>query len=143
MKTAICTAILLLTLPALGAAAELVAPPSPPAITYEVWGFRWDGQQYVRQPTYTLTTTDVKQATDFAAQITSYAGWSATTNLPAASVVHTTFRGPAIPGRPAAFPEKPSYTIWAFKQADGKWVKDDAHCWTTTDPQQGLAYARQ
>ena len=45
MKTTIYTALLLLTLPVLATAAEPSAPPSPPPVSYDVWGFRWDGQQ--------------------------------------------------------------------------------------------------
>lgn len=142
MRTAIFTAMLLLAVPALAMAAPLNGPPAPPPVTYDVWGFRWDGQQYVKQATQSLSTTDLKQAVDYAAQLTSYAGWTVTTNMPAASVVHTTYRGPVLSNAtPTAFPDKPTFTVWAFKGTDGNWVKDEQYSWTTVDPRQALDYA--
>src|SRR5271157_1256090 len=108
MRTALCLAIFLFALPALASDVKPDAPPSPAPVIYEVWGFKWDGQQYVKQTTHCLKTSDLKQAVDYAAQIDSYAGWSATTNLPDPCVVHTVFHGPAITtARPTAFPDKP------------------------------------
>ena len=54
MRTALCLAILLFVLPALASDVKPDAPPSPPPVTYEVWGFQWDGQQYVKQATHSL-----------------------------------------------------------------------------------------
>jgi hypothetical protein len=59
------------------------AAPSPPHVTYQVTGLKWDGQRYVNQPGYSLTTPNLKQAADYAAQFSRYPGWSVTTNLPA------------------------------------------------------------
>ena len=144
MRTALCLAILLFTLPALAADAKPDAPPSPPPVTYDVWGFRWDGQQYVKQATHSFSTTDIKQAADYATQVDSFTGWAATTNLPDPCVVHTVFHGPSIAAvRPSAFPDKPVYSVWAFTRAAGKWVKDENHSWTTSDPVLGLEYAKK
>jgi hypothetical protein len=144
MRIAIYATLLLVATPVGAAEADLPAPPSPPAVTYSVWGFRWDGHQYVKQAKYSLNTPDLKQAQDYAAQITSHAGWLATTNMPEACVVHTVYHGPAIGSAPASgFPEKLDYAVWAFRKAYGKWVKDDQQSWTTTDPLKGLAYAEK
>jgi hypothetical protein len=125
MRTAICAAFLLFAAPVLAADTNPATPPSPPAVTYAVWGFRWDGNQYVKQERCSLNTPDIKKAEDYAAQITSYAGWLATTNMPESCVVHTVYHGPAIASAPASgFPERPTYSVWAYRQTDGKWVKD-------------------
>jgi hypothetical protein len=73
-------------------------PPTTPPI-YEVWGFRWDGRQYVKQPTHCLSTTDLKQAADYAAEINRYPGWTATTNLPPGNVRSQSFGGSNVRGR--------------------------------------------
>jgi hypothetical protein len=144
VRAALCTAILLFALPALAADAKPDPPPSPSPVSYEVWGFMWDGRQYVKQPTHCLKTTDLKQAADYATQIDSYAGWSATTNLPDLCFVHTVFNGPRITrARPSASPDIPTYSVWAFTQKDGKWVKDEKYSWTTPDPLLGLEYAKK
>src|ERR1700683_3987520 len=132
MKSLVFTAILLFAVPVLAADSkpntQPDAPPSPPPVTYSVWGFKWDGQQYVRQTTHSFTTTDIKQAQGYADQINSYAGWSATTNIPEPFVVHTVYHGPTISDtRPSALPDKPTYSVWAFKLANGKWVKDEQY----------------
>ena len=64
MRTACCFTILLFALPALAADAKPDAPPSPSPVAYDVWGFKWDGRQYVKQATHSFSTTDIKQATD-------------------------------------------------------------------------------
>jgi len=144
VRTALCIAILLFALPALAADSRPATPLSPPALTYDVWGFKWDGQQYVKQATHSFSTTDIKQAADYATQVDSFAGWAATTNLPDACVVHMVFHGPTITAtRPSAFPDKPNYSVWAFTLTDGKWVKDEKYSWTTPDPILGLVYAKK
>lgn len=144
MRTTIGAAIILIAVPALAADAPSQAPPSPPAVAYDVWGFRWDGHQYVKQATHCYSTTDLQKGADYATEITGYAGWSATTNLPEACVVHTFFHGPVISSaRPAEFPDKPTYTVWAFKLTDGHWVKDEKHSWTTANPLSGREYAKK
>src|ERR1700676_2036011 len=110
MRPLICTAALLFAVPALAADAQPAAPPSPPPVSYEVWGFQWNGRQYVRQTTYTLKTTNLKQAADYTTQINSYAGWTAATNMPDPVFVHTVFHGRGvITARPPAQPEPPPY----------------------------------
>jgi len=146
MRHSICIAMLLCTAPALAADTKpsLVSPPSPPAVTYQVWGFKWDGQRFVKQPADCYTTTDLKKASDYATQVDSFFGWTATTNLPEAAVVHTTFHGAAVTdSRPSAAPPQPTFDVWAFHLQNGQWVKDAQHSWKTTDPEQGIAYAKQ
>ncbi len=147
MRTAFCTAILLSALsavPAMAIDAQPAPPPSPPPVNYDVWGFQWDGRQFVKQETHSFSTTDIKQATDYAAQLTSFADWAATTNLPDPCVVHTVFHGARITQAvPTAFPDTPTFSVWAFQLTDGKWVKDEKYSWTTTDPLLGLEYAKK
>ena len=101
MRTLPCIAILLFAAPALASGAQPDSPPSPPSVTYEVWGFKWDGRRYEKQANYSFTTTDIKKAAIYADQVNGYAGWSATTNIPEPCVVHTVYRGPAITGSTA------------------------------------------
>jgi hypothetical protein len=81
MRIAICTAALLWTLPVL-AAAPSQTPAAASPVSYEVWGFRWDGHQYVKQADHCLKTPDAKQAADYAAEVNRFPGWVATTNAP-------------------------------------------------------------
>jgi hypothetical protein len=91
MKRLVLSLALVCTSSLLSGASALAADPAPSASptvipsqpTYTVWGYKWDGRQYVRQTAYDFSTTDVKQAADYAAQINRCAGWTATTNLPA------------------------------------------------------------
>jgi len=140
-------ALLLVAAPAFAADPNLPstppAPPAPPAVTYQVWGFQLTGGQWVRQPSYTFTTTDLKQAADYKAQINSFAGWTVTTNLPDASYVHTVYDDPMVSSlRPTQTPESPMFSVWAYQLTDGKWVKNDQYSWTTADPSLGLKYAK-
>ncbi len=142
MRTFISFAALLFAVPAL--AAEPAAPASPPPVSYEVWGFQWNGNQYIQQPTYILKTTDLKQASDYATQLNSYAGWTAATNMPDPVYVHTVYRGrEVINARPPAQPEPVSFAVWAFKLTDGKWLKSDQYSWSTPDPVAAVQYAQQ
>jgi hypothetical protein len=147
MRTAICTAVLLTALsalPALAADAQPAMPASPPLVSYDVWGFQWDGRQFVKQATHSFSTTDLKQAADYSAQLTSFPDWAATSNLPDPCVVHTVYHGRrATKTQPTDFPAKPSFSVWAYQLTDGKWVKDDKYSWTTPDPVAGLEYAKK
>ena len=126
--------------PALAADTAAAAPPAPPAVTYEVWGFKLTGGQWAQQPNYNFTTTDLKQAADYKARINSFAGWTVTSNLPDASYVHTVYDDPMVSRvRPTQTPQSPMYSVWAYKLADGKWVKDDKQSWSTPDPVARLA----
>ena len=143
MRTLFCTAVLLLAVPALAADAQPAAPPSPPPVTYDVWGFQWNGQQFVKQATHSFSTSDIKQAADYVKQVNSFAGWQATTNMPEPIYVHTVFHDPTIScAASPPTPDQPTYTVWAFKLTDGKWVKDEKYSWTTPDPLAGLQYAQ-
>lgn len=141
MRTTSLAAIILFASQTLFAADQPPAPPSPPAVTYDVWGFQWDGQRYVKQPIHSLSTSDLQQAVEYAKQVTGVAGWAVTTNLPEACVVHTLYHAPRFTrARPADFPAKPTFAVWAYKSTGGQWVKDDAWGWTTPDPQQAADY---
>ena len=136
--------LLFFVVPALASEDHPDATPSPPSVTYEVWGFKWDGQRYEKQANYSFTTTDIKKAATYADQVNGYAGWSATTNIPEPCVVHTVFHGPTFTNtQPSAFPDKPTYAVWAYTLANGKWVKDEKYSWTTPDPLLGLEYAKK
>ena len=82
MRAALFLTLFLTTLPA-WAADPNPEPPSPPAITWEVWGYKWDGSQYVVQPDHCLKTTDLKQAADYEAEIARFQNWTARSNIPA------------------------------------------------------------
>ena len=71
MRTALFIATLLLALPALAADpamptppppadTKIEAPPSPPPVTWEVWGYKWDNGGWVKQSDHCLKTTDLK-----------------------------------------------------------------------------------
>ncbi len=149
MRTSVFTAVLLFTAPLftaplLAADAMPAAPATPMAINYEVWGYRWNGRQYVRQPNYNYSTTDIQQAANYANDIDSFAGWRATTNIPPRDVFPTAF-GRVRFGRPGGLPAPavPTYAVWAYKLTDGKWVKNAQYSWTTGDPAAGVAYAQK
>jgi hypothetical protein len=144
MRTIVSIAILLVAGPAFAIDAQPVAPPSPPAVTYEVWGFKLAGGQWAWQPNYSLTTTDLKRAANYKAQVNSFAGWTAATNLPDASYVHTVYDDPMVSRiRPTQTPEAPMFSVWAYKLTDGKWMKSDKYSWTTNDPVAGSKYAKK
>jgi hypothetical protein len=82
MRLALSTAALLCALPAFAAAAPPAVPPATSPVLYEVWGFRWDGHQYVKQADHCLKTPDPKQAADYAAEVNRFPGWAATSNAP-------------------------------------------------------------
>ncbi len=139
-------AVLLFAIPSLSLAADAAppAPPSPPPVSYDVWGFLWNGQQYVKQDTHSFSTFDINKAQGYADQLNGYAGWSATTNIPESAVVHKVYQGPGVTNvRPGAFPTPLTYSVWAYKLTDGKWAKDASYSWTTQDPQLGLDYAQK
>ena len=121
-------------------------PPSPPPVTYDVWVYRWNGQQYVKQDNYTMQTTDIKKAAGYWGQCNNFAGWAARSNAPDACVTHIVLHDPTMPlemgvPRPPQ-PPLPTFTVWAYKLTDGKWVKDEKFSWTTKDPVQGWEYAK-
>jgi hypothetical protein len=144
MKAFVCIAALLFAVPVLAADAQPDVLPSSPAVSYDVWGFQWNGQQWVRQETYTLKSTDIKQAQAYADQINSYFDWAAATNIPEPSVVHTVFSGQVNAStRPSPQPDPVSFAVWAFKLTDGKFVKNDQYSWTTPDPIAALDYSQK
>jgi hypothetical protein len=141
MRTAFFIATLLLALPALAADPamptpplgdkKIEAPPSPPPVTWEVWGYKWDNGGWVKQTDHCLKTTDLKQAIDYYQEIRRFQNWITRDNLPGACIPESTYI--TVPSW-APFPsEAPSiaFTVWAFQLKDGKWVKDEKYCWTT------------
>jgi hypothetical protein len=70
------------------------AKPAP--VMYQVSGLKWDGRHYVPQSGYSLTTPNLKQATDYAAQFSCFPGWTVTTNLPAAIGTQRNFASPFV-----------------------------------------------
>jgi hypothetical protein len=122
-------------------------PPSPPPVTYTVWVYRWDGQQYVKQDDHTLQTMDIRKAASYWGQCNNYVGWKARSNAPDACSIHIVLHDPTItvamgvPKPPP--PDHLSFAIWAYKLTDGKWVKSDEFCWATQDPIQAWSYTRQ
>ncbi|HEV8069439.1 MAG TPA: hypothetical protein VGP76_16990 [Planctomycetaceae bacterium] len=68
----------------LAADVQPAAAAKPAPAMYQVSGLKWDGRHYAAQPGYSLTTPNLKQATDYAAQFNCFPGWSVTTNFPAA-----------------------------------------------------------
>ena len=75
-------------------AKEPPLPPSPPPVTYTVWAYRWDGQQYVKQEDHTLQTTDIRKAASYWAQCNNYAGWKARSSAPDACSIHIVLHDP-------------------------------------------------
>lgn len=118
-------------------------PPTPPAVNYEVRGYSWNGQQYVQQPKYSFTTSDLKKATDYVAHINRFAGWTATSNIPLACLPWQTVQTLTIGQQPTVAPAPPTFTVWAFHSIEGNWVRDDKYCWSTTDPVKGTEYAKK
>jgi hypothetical protein len=78
----------------LAADVQPAAAAKPAPVMYQVSGLKWDGRHYVAQPGYSLTTPNLKQATDYAAQFSCFPGWSVTTNLPAAIGTQPNFASP-------------------------------------------------
>jgi hypothetical protein len=107
-------------------------PPAPPAIVWEVWGFKLEGNQWVKQPDHCLKTTDMKQAIDYFKEIMRFRDWLSRDNLPGNFIDGpTSFSSPTWLTTPASPPI--TFTVWAFQLKDGKWVKDDKYCWVTGD----------
>lgn len=140
MRAPYSAAILLGCLPTPATGVPPAAPPSPPPVLYQVWGYRWDGRQYVKDAPHCLSTTDVKQAADYANEVRRFAGWTATTNVPPAFLlpVYCTwsrFQPPA--------PTPPAYAVWAFCLEGGKWVPSREYSWSSLDPAMASRYARK
>lgn len=143
MRTILCTLALLVALPALAAEppkaplavqASSNAPPCPPPVVCEVWGYKWEGQ-WVKHEDHCLKTTDLKQAIDYANEINRFSGWIANTNLPGYCRTAYTYHDSGIPqwaGQPEKSPPQPVYVVWAFKLTDGKWVKNEEYSWDTS-----------
>ena len=140
MRVTCLLAVLWGCLPGLAAAATPAAPPAPAAVTYQVWGYRWDGGQYVKDAAHCLATGDLKQAVDYANEVNRFAGWTGNEQRAAgaarAQPIHTGRRRP--PRTPAA-----AYAVWAFHLDDGKWVRSQEYSWTSPDPALASQYAQK
>jgi hypothetical protein len=109
--------------------------PSPPPVTWEVWGFKWDGSQWIKQPTHCLKTTDLQKAIAYSNQLFSYAGWNMRDNVPRLCATTITRYDNTVPDNvapPAEAPEAVTYSVWAYKLTDGKWIKNDEYSWDTS-----------
>jgi len=62
------------------------SPPTPPAVVWEVWGYKWEGNQFVKQADHCLRTTDLKQAIDYNKEILRFQYWTVRDNLPASCI---------------------------------------------------------
>jgi hypothetical protein len=109
-------------------------PPLPSPVTWEVWGFKWEGDHWVKQPAKCLKTTDLKQAIEFAKEVFCMAGWNERNNIPSQCIPQFSIDDPYSPSDgPADAPPAPVYTIWTYKVSDGKWEKDETFCRTAND----------
>ena len=109
-------------------------PPSPPPVAWEVWGYKWENGEWVKQPDYCLKTTDMKKAVAYTHELIRYNGWVPAHNLPKACIVtyaYTHHDEPQFARTPANTPPDPVYKVWAFNLTGGKWVKNDEYSWST------------
>ena len=69
-------------------------PPAPPPVTYTVWVYCWDGQQYVKQDDHTLQTMDIRKAASYwrSATTTSDGRPVVTCRMPAPYTLSCTIR---------------------------------------------------
>ena len=141
MRTALCVLLILATLSAVAADPAKVPdtkpettkpepPPSPPPVAYEVWGYRWDGSQFVKEPTHCLKTPALQQAVDYAYEVGTFAGWYERSNVgeDLFPVIHSLY-DPDVPEwaqNPTETPSTVEYTVWVFRLVKGKWVKREA-----------------
>ena len=141
MKALALAAVMLFTAPIFAADASSAVPSSPPAVSYDVWGFRWDGRR--------IRETSDPQLHDHRYQPSGRlcAASRPIRRLDGDDQCAGRLLGSAAPGltaaQSAASPARPTFAVWSFRLSDGKWVKDDAHSWTTSDPVSGLEYAHK
>jgi hypothetical protein len=145
MRTTLFLALSLTTLPALAADPKPEPPPSP-SYQWIVEGYKAEGDQWVKQADHCLTTTDLKQAVKYEAEIMRFQDWIARSNIPAlCSEVSDQFSYPPDMALPDQL-ERVGFAVWAFHLEGGKWVKAPKYCWTapaTYDSRiQALAYAK-
>jgi hypothetical protein len=132
MRPALFLVLFLSSAPIVAADTKPEPPPSPPPVVWEVWGFRWDGSQYVKEPTHCLKTTNLQQAADYSHEIVSFNGWVPTSNLPLNCYVHHTYtHHNTTDDSPTDCPPRAVFDVWAFKLTDGKWLKSDEYSWST------------
>ena len=122
MKTAI--AFLLLTASAF--AAEPSPPPSPPHV-WHVWGYKWDGTQWVKQADHCLATSNFQQAADYLNELDAHHDWAEADDLPSVCYTFRIYDDSNYPKVPNDIPAA-NHQVWAFQQIDGKWVKQESYC---------------
>jgi hypothetical protein len=141
MKTVV---ILLMLLAAPSLAAEVADPPQPadplqPPHVWHVWGYKWDGYQWLKQTDHCLATSDFQQAADYYNAINMHHDWAAADDLPSQCYTRTVYDDsdyPQVPHELAA----PTFQVWAFKQIDGKWVKQDSYSHEFRVPERAWQY---
>jgi hypothetical protein len=122
-------------------------PPAPPPHTYEVWVYKLIDNKWAKQEALCLKTPDIKYLSDYEDRINVlFPSYFAVDNAPASSragkvpqFMVSKASGITAPPHP---PEIES-VIWAYKLIDGKWVKQDDHCFKSKYGLELLAYYRE
>ena len=123
------------TLPTpLPASADQRTPPAPPPVTYEVWGYHWNGSSWDQPEGYRYKTTDFQKAADYLYEVATFGGWFVRINCDTSPFDDFEMSDPLVPVKATkpSRPAKASFTIWAYKLVDGKWQKQDACCGTSS-----------
>jgi hypothetical protein len=140
IRLALSLALSVAILPALPAlAADPIAPPpAPERATYDVWVFKLVGGQWIKQDALCLKTADVMAGINYVLYVNAARDWIAMANLPASAIPDEESQNmpsPAskTPAGTTAPPQPPDieYAVWGFRLIDGKWVKQDDHCFTS------------
>lgn len=121
------------TLPTTSPTSAENAPPVPPPVTYEVWGYHWNGNGWDQPKGYHYKTADFQKAADYLYEVATFGGWIARINCDTAPFRDFEMSDPLVPMKSPKPPrsDKISFTVWAYKLIDGKWQKQDAYCGTS------------
>jgi hypothetical protein len=114
---------------------KLDAPPAPPRVLWSIHAYQWVQGGWIKQPDHCLDTYDLKQAADYCLELSRYPDWYFQANVPVGCCdpgVKCFYELPSTAPIPDDFPHT-TMTVWAFKFADGKWVKDQRYCWSASD----------
>ena len=110
------------------------APPAPPNPTWKIVAYRWISGGWVKQPDHCLETTNVKQAADYCLVLDKFQDWYYQSNVPLGCCDPSVQAFASVPGSapvPGGFPGL-TLSVWAFKFAGGKWIKDETYSWTSS-----------